>query len=52
MDLLTPFLEYLKFEKRASAHTITSYETDLKQFLEFQKEHFTIQNLEIGRAHV
>ena len=45
MDLLTPFLEYLKFEKRASAHTIISYETDLKQFFEYQKEHFSIENL-------
>jgi integrase/recombinase XerC len=53
MDLLTPFLEYLKFEKRASAHTIISYETDLKQFFEFQKELFSIENIEdIELTHI
>ncbi len=29
------FLDYLKFEKRYSAHTIISYETDLKYFFDF-----------------
>lgn len=53
MDLLTPFLEYLKFEKRASAHTITSYETDLKQYFKFQKEQCGIQNIEdIELTHI
>jgi len=53
MDLLTPFLEYLKFEKRASVHTITSYETDLKQFFEFQKEQAGIQSIEkIELTHI
>jgi integrase/recombinase XerC len=53
MDLLTPFLEYLKFEKRASAHTIISYETDLKQFFEYQNKHFSIENLEdIELTHI
>jgi len=53
MDLLTPFLEYLKFEKRASAHTIISYETDLKQFFEYQNKHFSIEKLEdIELTHI
>ena len=30
-DLLPSFLEYLKFEKRYSSHTVVSYETDLLQ---------------------
>jgi integrase/recombinase XerC len=30
-DLIPPFLDYLKFEKRYSAHTIRSYSTDLQQ---------------------
>ncbi len=30
-DILPPFLDYLKFEKRYSAHTLRSYGTDLLQ---------------------
>lgn len=29
------FLAYLKFEKRFSSHTLTAYETDLKQFFDY-----------------
>ncbi|MDB5193567.1 MAG: integrase [Segetibacter sp.] len=32
---INSFIEYLKFEKRFSQHTIVSYETDLKQFCSF-----------------
>jgi len=35
---LDSFLRYLKFEKRFSAHTIESYQNDLKQFILFTKE--------------
>ena len=35
---LDSFLRYLKFEKRFSAHTIESYQNDLKQFSLFAKE--------------
>jgi integrase/recombinase XerC len=31
------FLQFLKFEKRVSPHTVLSYQTDLKQFGEFLK---------------
>ncbi len=34
------FLDYLKFEKRYSPHTIISYQTDLIQFFSFISEHF------------
>ncbi len=30
-DILPPFLDYLKFEKRYSEHTVRSYQTDLLQ---------------------
>ncbi len=30
-----PFLDYLKFQKRYSPHTITSYSTDLRDFFDF-----------------
>jgi len=32
---LQSFLDYLKFEKRYSAHTIGSYQTDLEQFFDY-----------------
>jgi integrase/recombinase XerC len=34
------FLKYLKFEKRYSAHTVRSYQTDLGQFEEFLKSNY------------
>ena len=33
--LIQPFLDYLKFEKRYSRHTITAYQTDLYAFFDF-----------------
>lgn len=34
------YLRYLKIERNASSHTITSYENDLSQFLTFCSAHF------------
>lgn len=34
------FLDYLKYEKRYSAHTIISYETDLIDFIDFLEKQF------------
>ena len=34
-QLIQPFLDYLKFEKRYSAHTLTSYQTDLVDFFDY-----------------
>lgn len=34
-ESMNEFLDYLKFEKRYSAHTITSYQTDLRDFGEY-----------------
>ncbi len=34
------FIEYLQYEKRYSAHTINSYQTDLRQFLDYTLEHY------------
>lgn len=38
--LLQPFLDYLKFEKRYSRHTVRSYQDDLTQFLNFLQQTF------------
>jgi integrase/recombinase XerC len=34
-SVISPFLDYLKFEKRYSQHTITAYQTDLEFFFNF-----------------
>ena len=37
-DILPPFLDYLKFEKRYSAHTIKSYQSDLLQLDDYLQD--------------
>ncbi len=39
------FLKYLRFEKRYSPHTLTSYENDLNQFKAFLEEEFETSQL-------
>jgi integrase/recombinase XerC len=39
---VTRFLKYLQFEKRFSAHTITAYENDLRQFFEYLDKQYKI----------
>jgi integrase/recombinase XerC len=39
-SLLQPFVDYLRFEKRYSAHTIRSYQDDLLQFFYFVHQNF------------
>lgn len=41
-DLIYKYLKYLKIERNASAHTITSYETDLLQFLTFIADYLEV----------
>ncbi|WP_291856191.1 tyrosine-type recombinase/integrase [Marinilabilia sp.] len=38
MQYIHPFLNYLKFEKRCSNHTLVAYEADLKQFALYMEE--------------
>ena len=40
MPLVTSFLNYLQFEKRASEHTVISYRNDLEQFLSYLQQAF------------
>lgn len=37
---LQSFLDYLKFEKRYSAHTVSSYQTDLLQFFNYLEQQY------------
>jgi integrase/recombinase XerC len=38
MLYIDPFLNYLKFEKRSSNHTLVAYEADLRQFAAYMEE--------------
>ncbi len=47
------FMDYLKFEKRYSAHTIVSYQNDLTDFFEFLEHQFgKIKITEINGSYV
>lgn len=45
-----PFLNYLKFEKRFSQHTLVSYQNDLEQFFRFMVSQFDAIPLEVITA--
>ncbi len=36
--MIDSFLKYLQYEERCSPHTLTAYETDLRQFLDFLQQ--------------
>jgi integrase/recombinase XerC len=42
---LEPFIDFLTYEKRYSKHTITAYQTDLKQFLLFIQQQYETDKL-------
>lgn len=47
------FLDYLRYEKRFSPHTLTAYESDMSQFIEFlQKTYDLTKPGEIQHTHV
>lgn len=39
-DVIQPFLDYLKFEKRYSPHTLSSYENDIRAFYAYLHKNF------------
>ena len=43
---LAAFLEYLRLNRNASAHTASAYESDLAQFLGFAAQHHETPSLE------
>lgn len=52
-QVVRSFLDYLKFEKRYSLHTLTAYETDLRDFSAFIAEQFgTISVKEMNHGMV
>lgn len=42
------FVQYLRFERRFSPHTITAYQTDLYQFSEYLKKQYEIESPELA----
>lgn len=47
------FLQYLRFEKRYSHHTLTAYQKDLAQFIEYITEQFGISETEaVAHFHI
>ncbi len=45
MKELSAFLSHLQFEKRFSVHTITAYEGDIKQFIEFLQKQYELTEI-------
>lgn len=50
--MIESFLRYAGFEKRFSAHTLTSYENDLGQFSEFLKENHPNTSIQDADHHM
>ena len=50
---IQPFIDYLKFQKRYSAHTVRSYHDDLVQFFTYIELHYSGTDVtEISHQHV
>lgn len=47
------FIDYLQYEKRYSAHTVTAYRTDLRQFFEFLEEQYDFRDVrDVSHIHI
>jgi integrase/recombinase XerC len=44
--MVEKFINYIKFEKRYSDHTVTSYKSDLDQFFSYLSKEYNTENLE------
>jgi len=52
-ERLTDFLQYLRFEKRFSGHTLIAYSKDLSQFKDYINEQFGIDEIEpVAHFHI
>jgi len=46
-ERLNDFIQYLRFEKRYSAHTLAAYQTDLEQFRDYLTKEFSLTDLKL-----
>jgi integrase/recombinase XerC len=46
-ERLTDFIQYLRFEKRYSPHTLTAYQKDLEQFRDYLSKEFGLNELKV-----
>ncbi len=46
-ERLPDFIQYLRFEKRYSAHTLTAYQRDLEQFRDFLTKEFGMSEMKL-----
>ncbi len=46
-ERLTDFIQYLRFEKRYSPHTLTAYQKDLEQFRDYLLKEFGLNELKV-----
>jgi len=46
-ERLTDFVQYLRFEKRYSAHTLIAYQKDLEQFRDFLNKEFGMSEMKL-----
>ena len=46
-ERLTDYIQYLRFEKRYSPHTLTAYEKDLEQFNDYLTSEFSFNDLKL-----
>lgn len=46
-ERLTDFIQYLRFEKRYSSHTLTAYQKDLQQFTDYLTKEFGMSELKL-----
>ena len=52
-DLQSKFIDYLRFEKRYSPHTVTAYKKDLEQFRDYMlKEYDSLMIQKVKRTHI
>lgn len=54
MNPITPFLNYLKYEKRASEHTVRAYQSDLTHFYEYllSQKYLNSEDADINQINV